>query len=440
MIFKRLLSADFMRFIEEKTEQNDVILLGGARQVGKTTMVKDVLQTKKAIYVNLYENSTLPEKIDRVESFDELEKLLLQEINFTPSQGTLLVVDEAQESKKFGRWIRFFKEKWPYQKVILLGSILSNLFEEGQPYPVGRVKEIVLRPFTFTEYLLATEREGLKEVWNSISLNEPLAENDREAFIKPYTDYLQTGGMPKVVTQFHEKKETPYDSWNQLLRQYALDVERYLKEPFKSLFLSAIDRLADLTCYPAKLSQVVSTDSPSYRRLPELLEVLEKWHLAFKVAAQTKSPESAGGLTSKRYLFDVGLMNFLLQQGQPVVWQNRPDISNTVYAKLQEAFVCQELIAKDSAPTLMPNYYRENRNSREIDFIVPSAGQRVPIEVKSQASVSRNALLPMVSFLEQTGQSHGVLVYNGPRKDIKIRGKIIHAIPPFLVRKVETLL
>ncbi len=438
MIINRNLAASINDFIE-KPHENNVLLLGGARQVGKSTLVKEVLKNKPNVFINLFEDPSLSEKIDVLQSFVEFEKLLLREMNFRPTGDVVLVFDEAQESKKFGHWIRFFKEKWPHQKVVVLGSILSNLFEDGQPYPVGRVEEMILRPFSFKEFLLATNRQALREILESVSWEVPLSENDREACIKPYLEYLQVGGMPTVVNQFRDLTTPPYTTWNQLLGQYAADVERYLDDNFRSLFLSAIDRLADVTCTPSKISQIVSTDSPFYRRLPKLLEVLEKWHLAAKTTAQTKQPEAAAGIASKRYLFDVGLVNFLLNQSQPVKWQKRSDAGNTFYGKLQETFVCAEYLATHPTPPVTFNYYRDSRNSQEVDFIFTLNGQNVPVEVKSQSTINRNGLVPSVNYLEHRGLSTGVLIYNGPMTRLKMKGKTILALPPFLVSEMGRL-
>lgn len=436
MLIKRKIHQEIQRFLDKKEKHSNVLLLSGARQVGKSTLIKEVVKTNKAIFVNLYEKISFVEKLDRVESFTDLERLLFAELNFKPSEGKVLVFDEAQEAKNLGRWVRFFKENWSNQKVILLGSILSNLFGKDLPYPVGRVEEITLRPFSFREFLLATHRSGLCEILESASLKKPLTETERQSFIKPYLEYLQIGGMPAVVKNFVEMAGDVKNTWDQLVRQYALDVERYLKESYRSLFLSAMDRITDLTCYPIKNSQIISTDSPVYRRLPALLEILEKWHLVFKISAQTKHPESAGGLAGKRYLFDVGLANYLIHHSQPLIWQDRPEIGNLVYAKLQENYVCQEIIAAHLCPQVHLSYYRDTRNSQEIDFLLPVKGQLVPVEVKSQSSFSRNSLIPMINFLEQRNLPYGILVYNGPMKKISFRKKVIFTVPPFFVSEL----
>lgn len=437
---KRNLGVEIEKYLQNQADNCGALLLSGARQVGKTTLIKNTLKGKDAIIINLYEQTTLPRHIDATESFEEFERLLLREFNFKPSQGTVLVFDEAQEAKRIGRWIGFFKEKWVGQKVIISGSILSNLFEDGVAYPVGRVDEFTLRPFTFKEFLVATKNHGLKEILEETTLQKPLSDADTKSFVKIYLAYLQTGGMPDIAINVANGLIQPFEGWDRLLRQYALDVERHMDEVYKTMFVSALDRIADITCHPIKNSQIISTDSPSYRKLPQLLEVAEKWHLVHRVPLQTKHSESAGGAASKRYVFDVGLANFFINQSSPVEWRERSDIGNLVYPKLQENFVCQELIATNPRPTTTLSYYRENRNSREVDFVFRFANRVVPLEVKSQSSISRNGLIPMANFLEQRNFEVGVLVYNGKMTEIKFHNKTIIAIPPFLVGELPRML
>lgn len=431
----RSLTTEINHYLKETDTYNNTLLIAGARQTGKSTLIKESLKEKAVCFVNLFERRSLPEQINQVENFTDLERLFLRELNFKPSQNVILVIDEAQEAKRLGRWVRFFKEKWPHQKVILLGSILANLFAENIAYPVGRVEEIILRPFSFEEFLLATDREGLKEILTTVSFENFLAESDYKSFIKAYLEYLQVGGMPEIVKNFVTVSQDPSLAWEQLFRQYAIDVERYMKEIFQSLFLTAVERIAGHTCHPIKNSQIVSTDSPSYQKLPRLLEVLEKWHLILKSSIQTKHPESSTRVPGKRYLFDVGLANHLTQQNAPVTWKTRSEKDNIIYGKLQENFVACELLSLNPFSSSL-KFYRETRNSQEIDFIFSSNKQKIPIEVKSQSSINRNSLLPIIHFLAQHDKNFGILVYNGPMTKLKLKNKLIYAIPPFCLNQI----
>lgn len=425
-------------FLEQEEEHSPTLLLSGARQVGKSTLIKQICSSKPVLFLNLFELPQFVERLDAIQSFTELESLFLLEWNFKPGTGTILVIDEAQESQNLGRWIRFFKEKWSHQKVIVFGSILSRLFEAQNNYPVGRVIEYTLRPFDLGEFLLAANKNAQRELIENFTRHQKITPTEHSTLMESYVRYLQCGGMPEIVTRFLANQQSLETGWSRLLRQYSMDVGRYLGEDHESLFINTFQRLAEIICQGFKYSQILSSHSPVYRRLPHLLEVLEKWHLIFKAPLKTKQPESASAQPSKRYLFDVGLINVLLHAGQPLKWQNRSEMENTIYGKLQENFVLTELMAMQPHPVQLC-FFRENRNSQEVDFLLPAGTRTIPIEVKSQTTINRNSLSPLVQYLEHTRQQTGVLIYNGPPAELTHKEKQILALPPYLAQRIPDL-
>lgn len=149
---------------------------------------------------------------------------------------------------------------------------------------------------------------------------------------------------------------------------------------------------------------------------------------------------SAGGIASKKFLFDMGFTNFFINHCATVEWADRTHAGNLVFPKLQENFVCNEIVAMSEAPYTILNYYKETRNSREIDFVMPFGNGVVPIEVKSTSSISRNALIPMISFLEHAKLITGILAYNGTMKELMIRKKKIYAMPAYMISELPRLL
>lgn len=98
-----------------------------------------------------------------------------------------------------------------------------------------------------------------------------------------------------------------------------------------------------------------------------------------------------------------------------------------------------ELAALNPAPMDEFRYYKENRNSKEVDFLINVNGKTIPIEVKSQATINRNNLSAMCDYLEKTKGKVGVLIYNGASATLKYRNKNILASPPFLMSKIPRL-
>ena len=154
---------DIERFIADAGPHKPVLLLDGARQVGKTTLVDAVLakSAKDGVRINLERDTLARSAIDDCRDFAEFEDLLLDRFGFRGDADQVLFVDEAQESRMLGSFVRFMKEAWRQATVILSGSTLRRLFREDTRYPVGRVRHQALGPFSFSEFLQALDKAHL---------------------------------------------------------------------------------------------------------------------------------------------------------------------------------------------------------------------------------------------------------------------------------------
>ena len=114
-----------LELVEADQPNKDVLLVEGARQVGKTTTIEQILSRVEPvrISVNLEKESLLRSEIDACRQFSEFEDLLLHKLDFDPNERSILFIDEAQESLKLGQFVRFMKESWRRTTVILSGSI-----------------------------------------------------------------------------------------------------------------------------------------------------------------------------------------------------------------------------------------------------------------------------------------------------------------------------
>ncbi len=151
---------------DKETRFKPVLLLEGARQVGKTTLAERVLQQspKCAVHVNLERDALIRSVFDDCRDFAEYEDVLRDRFDFQGDADQVLFIDEAQESRKLGEFVRFMKEEWPKATVILSGSTLTRLFRPKARYPVGRVRRFILGPFSFSEFLLAHDKKHLSDL------------------------------------------------------------------------------------------------------------------------------------------------------------------------------------------------------------------------------------------------------------------------------------
>ena len=158
MYVKRDIEKDLINLLNSSVSR--IILISGARQTGKTTMLQNFKYDKEKLIINLWDENTEVQSLKNADTFEKFSNYLVQFFNFKPDGKRILIIDEAQASKSLGKFIMQMHREWTDQKVILSGSILSNLFDENMPMPVGRVLEIVMRPMNFREFLRFSNKEN----------------------------------------------------------------------------------------------------------------------------------------------------------------------------------------------------------------------------------------------------------------------------------------
>ena len=189
-------------FVRDDRPNKSILLVEGARQVGKTALVQNALQKSSmpTYAVNLERDSLLQSEIDESKDFYEFQDLLQDRLGFEGGSRSIIFFDEAQESRKLGRCVRFMKEEWEKTTTILSGSTLRRLFRPDTRYPVGRVRRLVLWPFAFSEYLKAGGKEYLAE--EILSVSPRISEKRHQTLLSLYDQYLKTGGLPAVVQAY----------------------------------------------------------------------------------------------------------------------------------------------------------------------------------------------------------------------------------------------
>ena len=202
------------RIIEKKIKEHiksaappfHVILLNGARQCGKSTLLTQLFPKKEHFHINLALEGGLCDAIDATGSFSDFTFLLENRLHYKMGGDKFLIFDEAQLSRKLGGYIRFMKEEWQTQRVILTGSTLSTLFENSEK-PTGRVVEFILRPFNFVEFLTALEKETLLLKLTNFDPANPVSETIHEEAVRLLKEYVTVGGLPEVVITYKNGKD-----------------------------------------------------------------------------------------------------------------------------------------------------------------------------------------------------------------------------------------
>ena len=216
---------------KKKSNRKPLILMG-ARQVGKTWLMKEFGKTyyEKTAYISFYNNQRMQAVFDT--DFDI--KRIIMNLNIesgvaiTP-ENTLIVLDEIQNAPKALESLKYFCEEAPEYHVIAAGSLLGVALHEGISYPVGKVDLLDLYPFNFREFLCAMDEEGLESALETKDYN--LIDNFSDKYLFWLKNYYYTGGMPAVVDAFRLNKD--YAEVRQIqsdiIRQYEGDFGKHIK-------------------------------------------------------------------------------------------------------------------------------------------------------------------------------------------------------------------
>ncbi len=388
------------------------LVLRGARQVGKTTVVnKFGEQFENYLYVNL---EKAPSK-QLVESTDDVKKLLpllFLYCNKSRKEGkTLLFIDEIQASSHALSLLRYFYEDSPEIFVIAAGSLLETMLDKHVSLPVGRVEYMAIHPCSFIEYLRAI---GEGRFVNLITKAE-LPNAFHEEILQHFHLYALIGGMPEVVARYTANNDIVALSrtYNQLLNGYKNDVEKYAESNKKAHVIRYLldegwafsGQAITLGGFAASVYKARETGE-AFRTLNKamLLELVYPTTnvLMPAVSDLKKSP--------KLFWLDAGLVNYA--SGIQREYLLNKDLMDAWRGMAAEQIVAQELKALSFETGLKRNYWMRNKrgSTAEVDFITVSDGKIIPIEVKS----GHNAHLKSIhQFMNDTNHDIAIRIWSG---------------------------
>ncbi len=425
--------------------QRKPLVIRGARQVGKTTLVRQFAeQFDQYIYLNL----ELAEDRQPFEQFTTIETLIqtlffIKNKSLASRKSTLIFIDEIQEVPEALNQLRYFFESAPEIAVIAAGSLLETLFDKNTHFPVGRVEFIVVRPASFPEFLGALdEKSSLDHIKNI-----PAESFTHNKLLQLFHTYALIGGMPEIVNHYATQKDITaiapiYDS---LITSYLDDVEKYaassaqithIRHAIRSSFSEAGKRIK---------FEGFGNSSYRSREIGESLRTLEKAMLLQLIYPTTSAllPAMPDVKKSPRLqLLDTGLLNYFIGIQKEIV--GTTDLNDVYRGTMIEHLVGQELLALESTVLNRLQFWvREKNNSAaEVDFLYTFQSKLIPIEVKSGAT---GKLKSLHQFMELTPHTMAVRFYAG---EINITeasttsGKKYHLLnlPYYLVSQLENYL
>lgn len=418
------------------------MILRGARQVGKTTVVNEFgKQFKQYIYISL-EEKRYQNLFQHYEGIEELTSklFLMNNMKLSLLKDTLLFIDEIQEVPKAINFLRYFKEDLPDLPVIAAGSMLETLLGKNITFPVGRVTFRILRPVSFREFLGAIDHQIALEEFNTVPLNS-YAES---TLLGLFHTYALIGGMPEIVSHYAQHKDITAlgDIYNSLIDSYLADAEKYAKSQIQLQLIRFTIKQSLL--YAGKRFTFEGFGNGNYksREIGETLRTLEKTHLLHLIYPTVSNtiPAIEDYRKSPRLQFiDSGLVNYFV--GLQLDIMGTKDLNSVYQGKMIEHLVGQELLSYQSFPLDKLHYWvrQKNNSSAEVDFVYPFEGKLIPIEVKS-GSIGKIKSLQL--FMNESPLNYAIRFYAGKFSLDKVQtqeGKIFYLLnlPYFLASKLE---
>ncbi len=417
------------------SDSETALLIDGARQIGKTTIIEDFLESNNIKYakLNLYENKVAKEAFNTSSDTEQLLFRIRSLCSITDEE--VIFIDEIQEAYDAITPIKFLVEDSSF-RYIFSGSLLGVKAQEILSVPVGFLTTFKMYPMDFEEFLWAN-RIGEKTIAylkEHFEKKEPIDEIIHKQVMDVFRVYLAVGGMPKAVTTFLSSKNLTMV--NMALRDidegYRADIAKYKKNQ-KFLIQEIYDLIpSELNAQNKRFILKDLNEKARYYRYETSLVWLKNSGVGL-FAFNVDNPVSPLKGSKERTLFklflcDTGLLSYKLSNGRQAVLLNEDAHLN--FGSIHESAVAQELSAHNFSL-----YYSNDKKRGEIDFLIEKEGKVIPIEIKSGKDYKRHSALTSLLENEAFGCEAGFVFYNG---NIKTKGKAIY-MPIYMVSFLENL-
>jgi predicted AAA+ superfamily ATPase len=368
-----------------------VLLIRGARQVGKTYSVRELGKSfRYYLEVNLESDKAVHHFFQYDLSPDEIKRNLSAYYNIPVIDGeTLIFLDEIQACIPAISSLRFFYEKAPFLHVVAAGSLLEFALKEIPSFGVGRIENLFMYPMSFDEFLLASNQENLIEIKQGGRPDHPLNPAIHQRLIEFLKQFLLTGGLPEVINTFIETNDLrrSQNVLDQLIIGLEDDFAKYKKlvpvSRIREVFQAVVQQSGN------KFNISRASDSADHRQVKEALGLLEMAGLVYRVHHTAASGLPLGAQINpnkyKMILFDHGVFQRLLglSLSEHLL---ATDFSLINKGNLAEQYAGTEFL-KLRPPvnrTQLFYWHRETRGSNaEVDYIIQQNEKIFPVEVKS---------------------------------------------------------
>lgn len=380
----------------KESKRRKPLIIEGARQVGKTWLMKEFGEKayQDTIYINFDSNSRMSELFSEDLNVDRLimgiELYAGKKIN---PDHTLLIFDEVQEVPKALSSLKYFYENAPQYHIVCAGSLLGIALHGGTSFPVGKVDFLNLYPLSFKEFLMATTGERFAELLENQDYQ--MVNAFKQTFIDALKQYYFVGGMPEAVESFVEEKDfnEVREIQKRILSAYEQDFSKHapieIVPKIRMVWNSIPSQLAKEN---KKFIYGLVREGGRAKEYETAIMWLCDCGLIHKV-----SRVNAAGLPLKAYedlkafkmfFVDVGLLGCMTGLRQRTLLDGN-ELFTEFKGALTEQYVCQQL---KTIQDLDIYYYTNDRGSCEVDFVVDTGEEIVPLEVKAEVNLKAKSL------------------------------------------------
>lgn len=377
-------------------EHRKPLIIEGARQVGKTWLMKEFGKQAYAdtIYINFDSNPRMEQlfasDLDTNRLVMGLELHAGRKIN---PENTLLIFDEVQEVPRALTALKYFNENAPHYHIVCAGSLLGIALHQGTSFPVGKVDFLKLHPLSFKEFLMATQRGQFAELLDNQDFQ--MITNFKQTYIDALKHYYFVGGMPEAVQSFIEDKDFNYvrTIHKRILAAYEQDFSKHAPNEIvprlRMLWNSIPSQLAKEN---KKFIYGLVREGARAKDYETAIMWLSDCGLVHKV-----SRVNTAGIPLRAYedpkafklfVVDVGLLACMANLHQGTLLDGN-ELFVEFKGALTEQYVCQQL---KTIPDLDVHYYTNDRGSCEVDFVVDTGEAILPLEVKAETNLRAKSL------------------------------------------------
>lgn len=380
----------------KQSRRRKPLIIEGARQVGKTWLMKEFGRRAYAdtVYINFDSNARMAElfasDLDTKRLVLGLELYAGRKID---PENALLIFDEVQEVPRALAALKYFCEDAPQYHIVCAGSLLGIALHRGTSFPVGKVDFLKLYPLSFQEFLMAIGKKQFSELLDQQDFS--MITSFRETYADALKQYYFVGGMPEAVESFAENQD-----FNEVRQIQKRILAAYEQDFSKHAPNEVVPRLRMLwNSIPAQLAKEnkkfiygLVREGARAKDYETALLWLSDCGLVHRV-----SRVNAPGIPLRAYedmkafklfVLDVGLLGCMTGLHQRTLLDG-----NALFVEfkgaLTEQYVCQQL---KTLADLELCYYTNDRGSCEVDFVVDTGGRVMPLEVKAETNLRAKSL------------------------------------------------